>query len=402
MVAFKSLIGQIVILFVLTGSILLGTTLTVLQMTLYIIVRPFSLRMYMKLNYYIVYLLACPCLAVAYYWSNFKLNISFSDAKTKTDFLKCCESQTNLALLIMNHSYELDMMLTLIMGDQFNNLGNIRGFTKSDLKYMPVIGWTMYLSDIIFVSRSWNVDKKHLPSSLTKLFYLDRPLLTLFCEGTRFTQEKYLKSIEFAANIDKTPLKYHLWPRSKGFNFCVSYLIRQELIVKQLTKRQFKLFNVQFALPDKSQYSAVISGDGINTDIYIEEIEISDQVKEVIIKSEFDNQENCKELTNLVERIYRRKDELVDIYMKNGKKFSCSKEFLEFKKKIMPLIVTLLSAFISYGYLFYYCLIVLESYKILLTILFVMILLAGCLQKMISRQTQTKYSSSSYGIKNTR
>nr|XP_054753656.1 ankyrin repeat domain-containing protein 6-like [Lytechinus pictus] len=43
----------------------------------------------------------------------------------------------------------------------------------------------------------------------------------IFCEGTRFTEEKYKKSQAFAKEKGLPGLKHHLMPRTKGFNLCM-------------------------------------------------------------------------------------------------------------------------------------------------------------------------------------
>lgn len=40
----------------------------------------------------------------------------------------------------------------------------------------------------------------------------------MFAEGTRFTEEKHQKSLEFARKNGLPELKHHLLPRTKGFN----------------------------------------------------------------------------------------------------------------------------------------------------------------------------------------
>ena len=40
----------------------------------------------------------------------------------------------------------------------------------------------------------------------------------IFCEGSRFSQEKFEKGVEYAKREGLTPLKYHLVPRTKGYS----------------------------------------------------------------------------------------------------------------------------------------------------------------------------------------
>lgn len=81
----------------------------------------------------------------------------------------------------------------------------------------------------------------------------------IFCEGSRFTEAKHEKGLQFAREKGLKELKYHLIPRTKGFSvlakhlkttgevtffqlwFCVDYLIyiRQHRNGRLSCKQQF-------------------------------------------------------------------------------------------------------------------------------------------------------------------
>ena len=48
--------------------------------------------------------------------------------------------------------------------------------------------------------------------------------MAIYCEGTRFTQEKYAKGVEYAKKNNLPPLKHHLVPRTKGFALLAEHL----------------------------------------------------------------------------------------------------------------------------------------------------------------------------------
>lgn len=48
--------------------------------------------------------------------------------------------------------------------------------------------------------------------------------VAIYCEGTRFTKEKYAKGVEYAKQHDLPPLKHHLTPRTKGFALLAEHL----------------------------------------------------------------------------------------------------------------------------------------------------------------------------------
>lgn len=51
--------------------------------------------------------------------------------------------------------------------------------------------------------------------------------MTLFCEGTRRTEDKLKASQEYAIQNNMKPLKHHLVPRSKGFSMMIHELCHE-------------------------------------------------------------------------------------------------------------------------------------------------------------------------------
>ena len=48
--------------------------------------------------------------------------------------------------------------------------------------------------------------------------------ITIFAEGTRYTKEKYIKSVEYSKKNGLPHLKHHMQPRTKGFTLAYSCL----------------------------------------------------------------------------------------------------------------------------------------------------------------------------------
>lgn len=90
---------------------------------------------------------------------------------------------------------------------------------------MPVIGWTFFFCEMIFLARNWEKDSLTLGESLDRLTeYTDTIILLLFAEGTRFTKEKYEASVKFSKEKGLHILKHHLQPRTKGFVYTIQRL----------------------------------------------------------------------------------------------------------------------------------------------------------------------------------
>ncbi len=48
--------------------------------------------------------------------------------------------------------------------------------------------------------------------------------VAIYCEGTRFTEEKHAKGVEYAQKHGLPVLKHHLTPRTKGFALLAEHL----------------------------------------------------------------------------------------------------------------------------------------------------------------------------------
>ncbi|XP_030828841.1 1-acyl-sn-glycerol-3-phosphate acyltransferase delta-like [Strongylocentrotus purpuratus] len=93
---------------------------------------------------------------------------------------------------------------------------------KDELKYVPIMGLSFFLTEQPFVKRNYTKDKENLLKQLRNITTFHFPTTTvIFCEGTRYTEEKYRLSQAFARERGLPELKHHLIPRTKGFGLCV-------------------------------------------------------------------------------------------------------------------------------------------------------------------------------------
>ncbi len=129
-------------------------------------------------------------------------------------------------MCVTNHRYELDPTLLWMACEKVKCLGSSKAFGKKELKYVPIVGWTFFFGEYIFLERNWEKDAKNIGPALDKLMaYEEHMLLMIAAEGTRFTQEKYKASMQFAKDKGlKVEYKYHLLPRIRGFAYSVRYL----------------------------------------------------------------------------------------------------------------------------------------------------------------------------------
>jgi lysophosphatidic acid acyltransferase/lysophosphatidylinositol acyltransferase len=117
------------------------------------------------------------------------------------------------------------MMAMIAVLQRSGCLGGTRAIMKQSLKYLPVIGWSMYFSEYVFLARNWAKDETTLKAGYRNLQGFPRPFwLALFVEGTRFTQTKLAAAQEYAASVGMPVPRNVLIPRTKGFVSAITNL----------------------------------------------------------------------------------------------------------------------------------------------------------------------------------
>jgi len=310
-------IGKTVIFMTIVSFLFVGLFINLIQLILTFTIK-FSDNQKWRtahkiLNGQLVYILFSPPICLIYYWSNATVNIQLADKNLIEDAKKPL-----VGIMIPNHSYELDYMICFVLADQLGNLGAYKSFSKKELKYLPIVGWSMWMSDIIFVERNWEQDRKGLARKLDQLLDYEQTLLGLFAEGTRWTPDKHEASTRFARSRGLEPLKYHLTPRPRGFNYTVRHFLRH-VANKRIDENIFRLFSLQIVMPDRPNFRDFLNGQQLRADVYCEEVIISPELKSEVLASK--DEDDCPGLTKLLHDIYKRKDTLVDSYKENGDRF---------------------------------------------------------------------------------
>ncbi|KAJ6921917.1 1-acyl-sn-glycerol-3-phosphate acyltransferase 2 [Populus alba x Populus x berolinensis] len=127
------------------------------------------------------------------------------------------------ALVICNHRSDIDWLVGWVLAQRSGCLGSALAVMKKSSKFLPVIGWSMWFSEYLFLERSWAKDENTLKSGLQRLKDFPRPFwLALFVEGTRFTLPKLLAAQEYAGSQGLPIPRNVLIPRTKGFVSAVS------------------------------------------------------------------------------------------------------------------------------------------------------------------------------------
>lgn len=129
------------------------------------------------------------------------------------------------ALVIANHKSDIDWLIGWVFAQRSGCLGSTLAVMKKSSKYLPVIGWSMWFSEYLFLERSWAKDETTLKLGLERLKDYPQPFwLALFVEGTRFTQAKLLAAQEYASSLGLPVPRNVLIPRTKGFVTSVSQM----------------------------------------------------------------------------------------------------------------------------------------------------------------------------------
>ncbi|KAK9153451.1 hypothetical protein Sjap_000931 [Stephania japonica] len=182
-----------------------GLIVNLAQAICFVIIRPLSKNAYRKINRVLAELL----------W--LELVQLYTDSETFNLMGK------EHALLICNHRSDIDWLVGWVLAQRAGCLGSALALMKKSSKFLPVIGWSMWFSEYVFLERSWVKDESILKAAFQRLKSFPHPFwLALFVEGTRFTQAKLLAAQEYAASTGLPVPRNVLIPRTKGFVTAVS------------------------------------------------------------------------------------------------------------------------------------------------------------------------------------
>ncbi|KAL8153974.1 hypothetical protein V2J09_011734, partial [Rumex salicifolius] len=145
--------------------------------------------------------------------------------KTKVVFSGDCVPAKERVLIIANHRTEVDWMYLWNFALRKGRLGHIKYVLKSSLMKLPIFSWAFHLFEFIPVERNWDADEKIMQRMLSQFTDPMDPLwLSLFPEGTDYTEQKCIKNQKFAVENGLPVLKNVLLPKTKGFFACVETL----------------------------------------------------------------------------------------------------------------------------------------------------------------------------------
>ncbi|KAJ7976816.1 1-acyl-sn-glycerol-3-phosphate acyltransferase [Quillaja saponaria] len=195
-----------------------GLVVNLIQAIFFVLVRPLSKNIYRRINRVVAELLWLELVWLIDWWAGVKIKV-FTDHETFRSM------GTEHALVICNHKSDIDWLVGWVSAQRAGCLGSSLAVMKKSSKFLPVIGWSMWFSEYLFLERNWAKDESTLKSGLQRLKDFPLPFwLALFVEGTRFTQAKLLAAQEYAITTGLHVPRNVLIPRTKGFVSSVSHM----------------------------------------------------------------------------------------------------------------------------------------------------------------------------------
>ncbi|XP_035696829.1 1-acyl-sn-glycerol-3-phosphate acyltransferase delta-like [Branchiostoma floridae] len=186
----------------------------VFQIVAYLLMRPFSLTVYRNVVSFCQYLILSQLSFRFDWWGQSEITFYISDAD-RPFFGK------ETAVIVMNHRNSAEHLFCFAIAERLGLLRTFKAFCADYIKYIPTAGWSLFFNECIFLKRSYEKDRGLIVKQLEELqTYPGIFWLLFYCEGTRFTAERYQTSMEVARSKGLPELKHHLLPRTKGFTLC--------------------------------------------------------------------------------------------------------------------------------------------------------------------------------------
>ncbi|XWS43172.1 hypothetical protein CRYUN_Cryun16bG0080000 [Craigia yunnanensis] len=198
-----------------------GLVVNLIQAVCFVLIRPLSKNTYRKINKVVAELLWLELIWLVDWWAGVKIKV-FADDESFNLMGK------EHALVLANHRSDIDWLVGWVLAQRSDCLGSSVAVMKKSSKFLPVIGWSMWFSEYLFLERSWAKDENTLKAGLQCLKDFPRPFwLALFVEGTRFTQAKLLAAQEYATSQGLPIPRNVLIPRKKVHVHIKRFLMKE-------------------------------------------------------------------------------------------------------------------------------------------------------------------------------
>jgi len=154
-----------------------------------------------------------------------------------------------------------------------------------------------------FLRRVWDTDKNVLRRDMQQLVngYPKNYYFTLFlsCEGTRYTDEKRIDSMEIARQKNLPELKHHILPRTKGFVLLMQGMHKQVTGVYDV--------NVAFQTPKNPELSNLLVGHPCHAEAFVRRIPTTD--------IPYEDEQKCAQF---IHTLFQEKDKIFEHFLRHG------------------------------------------------------------------------------------
>ena len=145
------------------------------------------------------------CLAVTVWWSIQAIFESLNGARITIsgDELPRGES----AVVVCNHVGWADFYMIQALATKAGMLSRQRYFAKAQLRYVPFLGWGLWVIGFPLLSRNWQKDKSELEKVFSDLASRKWPVCTFvsFTQSSDTLLLQYVKRRQFALMSPKSP-----------------------------------------------------------------------------------------------------------------------------------------------------------------------------------------------------
>lgn len=184
------------------------------------------------------------------------------------------------AIVMANHQSMSDVLILLCLGLQAKQLAHTKWLVKDALKWVPFLGWGMYLAGCIFLKRDWAKDEQNIKRTFARYAESSRRFWVIsFPEGTRLTPKKLAQSQKYAQERGVPPTQKVMLPRPSGFIASLEGLRERVQAVYSVTLR--------YPGDRATGLFAIMRGDVDQVDVYFKRIPIAQMPKDRAAISEW-------------------------------------------------------------------------------------------------------------------
>ncbi|CAF2924638.1 unnamed protein product [Rotaria sp. Silwood2] len=287
------LIVQIFLAYVFLVS---GLFVNLLQLLSACFIWPFNRALYRKINYHLATIIWSQMTFVYQWWSNSDITVYIQPKDLE-------KMRRENSLWLGNHRYEVDWLLGWVVTQRLGLAGGSKILGKQSLRVLPIIGWCWYFTESIFLRRVWSTDKAILERDIKRLVddYPKNYYFTLFlsCEGTRYTNEKRLESMEVARQKGLPELQHHILPRTKGFVLVMKGIHNHITGIYDIT--------VAFQSPKNPELSNLLMGQQCQGEAFVRRIPVSEVP--------YDDEEKSAQF---IHKLFQEKDKVFEHFVQHG------------------------------------------------------------------------------------